>query len=104
MLSSNETKSAVAQFGSYVVEKRRRHEGSNVDASGIPDIVHNLIRDFSFQSCPAVYRVLKLCCLVIDLPRFAYPQVSFDLSGGLLSETAFQCFLRLVQTYMMSAG
>ena len=72
VLSSDESNSAVAQFSSYVVEKRRLHEGSDVNASEIPDIVQYLLRDFSFHSRPDVCRVLKLCCLVIGLPRVSY--------------------------------
>ena len=80
------------------------HDGSEVNASEIPDVVQNLLRDFSFHARPEVCRVLKLCCLVIGLPRVVYPQVSFNLSGSSFSESAFQCCLRLVQSYVMSAG
>ena len=85
VLSSDESNAAVAQFSSYVVEK-------------------HLLRDFSFRARPEVCRVLKLCCLVVGLPRVNYPQVTFDLSGSLLSKTAFECCLRLVQSCELSAG
>ena len=104
VLSADESNAAVAQFSSYVVEKRGLHEGSDVNASEIPDTVQYLLRDFSFTARPEVCRVLKLCCLVIGVPRVSYPVVSFDLSGSSLSESAFQCCLRLVQSYVMSAG
>ena len=105
VLSSDESNSAVAQFSSYVVEKRRLHEGSDVNASEIPDIVQYLLRDFSFHSRPDVCRVLKLCCLVIGLPRVSYTLgFFFYLSSRLLSEAAFQCRSQLVQTYVMSTG
>ena len=104
MLSSDESIASVAQFSSYVVHTRIQHEGSDVDASGIPDIVQYLLREISFHSLPDVYHVLKLCCLVIGLPRVSYAQVSFQLSGSLLSEAALQRCLQLVQTYVMSAG
>ena len=61
-------------------------------------------RDFSFHASPEVCRVLKLCCLIVGLPRITYPQVSFDLSGSSLGEAVFQCCLRLVQSYVLSAG
>ena len=37
--SSDKSNAAVAQFSSYVVEKRRLHEGSDVTASEIPDVI-----------------------------------------------------------------
>ena len=75
MLSSDESKSAVAQIVSYVVAKGRQHEGSVVVVSEIPDVVHHLLRNFSFQSRSDVCRVLKLCCLVLGLPHVSYQQV-----------------------------
>ena len=69
-----------------------------------PDVIQYLLRDFSFQARPEVCRVLKLCCLVVGLPRSLYPQMSFDLSGSSLGEAAFQCCLRKVQTYVLNAG
>ena len=103
-LSSDESNAAVAQFSSYVMEKRRMHEGSDVNASEIPDVIQYWLRDFSFHVRPEVCRVLKFCCLIVGLSRITYLQVSFDLSGSSLGETAFQCCLLLVQSYVMSAG
>ena len=80
------------------------HEGSDINASEIPDVVEYLHRDFSFRARPEVCRVLKLCCLVAGLPHVSYPRVTFDLSGSSLSEAAFECCLRLVQFCVLSAG
>ena len=103
-LSSDESNAAVAQFSSYVVQKHRMHEGSDVNPSEIPDVIQYLLRDFSFHARPEVCRVLKLCCLVVGLPRVSYHRLMFDLSGSSLGEAAFQCCFRLVQSYVLSAG
>ena len=103
VLFSYESNVAVAQFSNYVVEKRMQHVGSDVNASEVPDIVQYLLRDFTFTARPEPCRELKLCCLIIDLPRITYPAVFFDLSGNSLSEAIYQCCLRLVKSYVMSA-
>ena len=103
-LSSDESKAAVEEFSSYVVEKRLQHEVSQGMASDIPDIVSWLLRDFGFQAPHRVCRVLKLCVLVTGRPRMNCPVVSFDLSGNKLSVEKFQECLRLVQSYVLSPG
>ena len=104
VLSSDESNAAVAQFSSCVVEKRRMHEWSDINASKIPDVVKYLLRDFSFRARPEVCRVLKFCYLVVGLPHVSYSRVTFDLSGSPLSEAAFECCLRLVQSCVLSAS
>ena len=104
ILSSDDSNAAIAQFSSYVVEKRRWHEGSDVNASEIPDVVRYLLQDFSFVARPEVCRVLKLCCLVVGVPAVQYPPVSFDLSGCALSKAVFHDCVRLVQSYVLCAG
>ena len=104
ILSSDDSNAAIAQFSSYVVEKRRWHEGSDVNASEIPDVVRYLLQDFSFVARPEVCRVLKLCCLIVGVPAVQYPPVSFDLSGCALSKAVFHDCVRLVQSYVLCAG
>ena len=38
----------IEQFNSYIVEKRRQHDRSNITASETSDVVQYLLRDFSF--------------------------------------------------------
>ena len=103
-LSSDESKAAVEEFSSYVVEKRVQHEVSQGVASDIPDIVSWLLRDFRIKARHHVCRVLKLYVLVTGRPRMNCPVVSFDLSGSRLSVEKFQECFRLVQSYVLSPG
>ena len=103
-LLSDESKAAVEEFSSYVVEKRSQHEASTGVASEIPDVVSLLLRDFGFQARVHGCRVLKLCVLITGRPRENYPAVTFDLSGSKLSEKKFRECLLLVQSYVLSPG
>ena len=103
-LLSDESKAAVEEFSSYVLERRSHHEASMGVASGIPDIVSWLLRDFGFQARVHACRVLKLCVLITGRPRENYPAVTFDLSGSKLSEQKFRKCLLLVQSYVLSPG
>ena len=60
LLVADEAKAAVEQFNSYIVEKRRQHDRFNITASEVPNVVHYLLRDFSFQARHHVSHVLKL--------------------------------------------
>ena len=98
------SKAAVEEFASYVAEKRRQHVDSTRSASDIANIMEFLLNDFAFQARHRVFRVFKLCCLVIELPRSDLPAVEFDLSGSALSRMDFDRSLRLVQSYVLSSG
>ena len=105
-LLSDESKAAVEEFSSYIVEKRSQHEASMGVASEIADVVIWLLRDFGFQARVHACRVLKLCVLITGRPLENYPQaaVTFDLSGSKLSEKKFRECLLLVQSYVLSPG
>ena len=103
-LLSDESKAAVEEFSSYIVEKRSQHEASMGVASEIADVVIWLLRDFGFQARVHACRVLKLCVLITGRPLENYPAVTFDLSGSKLSEKKFRECLLLVQSYVLSPG
>ena len=104
VLALDVSKAAVEEFTSYVAEKRRQHVDSTRSASDISNIMEFLLNDFAFQARHHVFRVFKLCCLVIELPRSDLPAVEFDLSGCALSRIDFDRSLRLVQSYVLSSG
>ena len=104
LLAADETKASFEQFNSYIVEKRRQHDRSNITASEISNVMQYLLRDFSFQARHHVCRVLKLCCLVVGSSCGVQPQVSLDLGGSKIGEDIFQNCLRLVQSYVLSPG
>ena len=101
VLSSDDSKGAVEEVSSYVVEKRNQHERTMGVASEISNMVNWLLRDFSFLARHRVCRVLKLCVLIT---RAVYPTVNFDLSGSKLNMAKFQECLHLVQSYVLSPG
>ena len=104
LLAADETKAGIEQFNSYLVEKQRQHDRSNITASEISNVVQYLLRDFSFQARHHVCRVLKLCCLVMGSSCGVQPQVSLDLGGSKIGEDIFQDCLLLVQSYVLSPG
>ena len=104
VLALDVSKAAVEEFTSYVAEKRRQHVDSTRSASDISNFMEILLNDFAFQARHHVFRVFKLCCLVIELPRSDLPAVEFDLSGCALSRIDFDRSLRLVQSYVLSSG
>ena len=101
VVSADEMDAAVEEYYSFIIKKRRQHEGGSFSACEIPDVVRYLVRDFSFQ---AFFRVFKLCCLIVGMPESSPPLVSMDLSGCAFSAEMFRVCLLLVQSYIPSWG
>ena len=95
VVTVDESEAAVEDFHSYIVEKRRQHEGGSHTASDIPDVIRYLVRDLSFQALVHLFRVFKLCCLIIGVPESVPPSVVIiNLSGCAFSVDAFrECLL-----------
>ena len=104
VLSLDESKADLEEYTSYVVERRKDHASSGQSASDIIDVAQHLLLDFGFQARHRVLRVFKLSYLFVGMPVCEYPAISFDLSGSALDSRTFHDCLRLVQTYVMSAG
>ena len=104
VLKADESAAAVEEYHSYIIEKRRQHAGEEHAASDIPDVIRYLIRDFSFQARVHLFRVFKLCCLVIGVPEAVPPVVTLDLSGCAFSTAIVRDCLLLVQSYVLSWG
>ena len=102
--SKDESKAAVEEYSSYVVEKRRQHVDSGRSGSDVNNVVDFLLRDYSFQARRHVYRVFKLGCLVVGMPVKKCPPVTIDLSGSVISPTDFRSCMELVQSYVLSPG
>ena len=66
-MSKDESKAAVEEYSSYVVEKRRQHVDCGRSGSDVNDVVDFLLRDYSFQARRHEYRVFKLCCLIVGI-------------------------------------
>ena len=104
LITAEESRCAVDEFSSYVIEKRGQHRSSGQSASSVKDIVEYLLGDFSFQSRERLMRIFKLCCLTIETLDVVYPSVSISLSGSSLREDALQNCIKLVQSYVLSPG
>ena len=102
LISKDESKAAVEEYSSYVVEKRRQHVDSGQSGSNISDVLDFLLRDYSFQERRNVYRVFRLCCLVVGVPVKSRFAVTIDLSGSAMDPKDFQCCVELVQSYVLS--
>ena len=104
VLALNESKTALEEYTSYIVERRRRHAKSGQSSSDISEVVQHMRLDFVFQARHRVLCVFTICCLFVAMLFCEYPAMSFDLSGSALDSRTFHDCLRLVQTYVMSAG
>ena len=104
VLASDESKGALDEYSSFIVERRKSHASSKQSATNIDDVVAYLLLDFGFQARHRVFRVFRLCCLFIGMPVRSCPALDFDLSGSALDPRSFYDCLRLVQSYVMSAG
>ena len=102
VISSDGLNAAVAEFKSYVIEKRKHYEDATCAASEIPDVVQFLLRDFAFQSRTHVFRLFKMCCLVVGVPKSNLPAVIIDLGGSALSPAVVQDCVLLVQSHIIS--
>ena len=102
VMSSDGLNAAVAEFKSSVIEKRRHYEDATCAASEIPDVVQFLLRDFAFQSRTHVFRLFKVCCLVVGVPKSNLPAVTIDLGGSALSPAVVQDCVLIVQSHIVS--
>ena len=101
VMSSDGLNAAVAEFKSYVIEKRRHYEDATCAASEIPDVVQFLLRDFAFQSRTHVFRLFKICFLVVGVPKSNLPAVTIDLGGSALSPAVVQDCVLIVQSHIV---
>ena len=99
-LSSEEAKSGSEEFVTFVVDARRRHADSESIAEKIADVVSYLLNDYSFLARKELFRILKLCCLVIRRPASEYPDVNISLEGCVVLASVTSSCLRGVQSYV----
>ena len=102
VVSSLESKSAVEEYASFVVDARARHAGSNSCAEAISDIRQYLLADYGFLARKSLCRVFKLCCLVVLKPRVDFPAVDIDLSDCNVPERVAATCIQWVQSCVMS--
>ena len=76
-----ESRTAVEEYSTFVVDARRRHLSGGCSAEEIPDVKQYLFSDYSFLSRKALCRVFKLCCLVVLKPRSDFPSVDIACAG-----------------------
>ena len=104
VVSSLESKSAVEEYASFVVDARARHAGSNSCAEAIDDVRQYLLDDYGFLARKSLCRVFKLCCLVVLKPRVDFPAVDIGLSDCRVPERVVATCIRGVQSSVMSPG
>ena len=104
VLSSDDLKAAAAQYKSYVVEKRGHHVDSTCAASEIRDVIQFLLRDFGFQSRTHVFRLFKICCLIVRMQSSNPPAATIDLSGSALSPAIVHDCVLMVQSHLLGSS
>ena len=97
-LSSVELKAASEEFVTFVVDVRSRHVNDERSAEDIKDIVAYLVADYGLQSCKNLYRVFRLCCLVVQKRLADYPTVDFDLKNCAVPPIVVTSCIRGVQS------
>ena len=70
-----ESRTAVEEYSTFVVDARKRHLGSGSSAEDITDVRQHLLSYYSFLARKALCRVFKLCCLVVLKPLNGFPVV-----------------------------
>ena len=102
VMTPDDLNAASAEFKSYVIEKRRHHEDATCAASDIDDVISFLLRDFAFQSRVHVFRLFKLCCLFVGLPKSDPPaSCTIDLGGSALKSSVLQECILMVQSHII---
>ena len=104
VLSADDLKAAAVEYKSYVVEKRRHHKDYTYGASKIRDVVQFLLRDFDFQSRTHVFRLFKICCLLVGTQDSNPPVVTIDLSGSSLDRSIVQDCILIVQSHVLGSS
>ena len=102
-VSASESKSAVEEYATFVVDARARHVSGGRSAESIGDIRFHLLSDYGFLARKALCRVFKLCCLVILKPRVTFPVVDIDLSGCAVPEHVVTTCVQGVQSCVVSS-
>ena len=106
LLSQDESKAAVEEHSSLVIEKRREHDGLERAASEIANVVRFSLDDYSFQSRRHAFWVFNQCGLIVGVTRRGYPSVTFDLSdcslGGSISTLCSSCTDFRVECWKLS--
>ena len=83
------------------MEKRRHHKDSTHAANEIRDVVQFLLRDFGFQSRTHVFRLFKICCLIVGTRDSNPPVVTIDLNGSALDQAMVQDCILIVQSQVL---
>ena len=68
VVSSTESKTAVEEFATFVVDVRARHLSRGSQSEDIADVILYLLADYGFLARKSLCHVFKLCCLIIRRP------------------------------------
>ena len=79
-VSASESKSAIEEYSTFVVDARARHVSGGGSAVSIGDVRFHLLTDYSSLARKALCQVFKLCCLVVLKPRLDFRVVDIDIS------------------------
>ena len=74
-ITALESRTAVEEYSTFVVNARKRHMSGGSSPKDIPDVRQHLLSDYSFLSRKALCRVFKMCCLVVLKPCSHFPVV-----------------------------
>ena len=98
VVSSVESKTAVEEFVTFVVDVRARHLASGCQAKDIADVITCLLSDSAFAARKILCRVFKLCCLTIRRPFSQYLHVEIGLDGRSVPSVLVTSCIRGIQS------
>ena len=102
-VSSAESRSAVEEFATFVVDVRARHLSSGQQSEDIADVISYLLADYGFLARKSLCHVFKLCCLMIRRPLPHYPQVDISLNGCDDPSSIVTSNIRGIQSYVSTS-
>ena len=103
VVSSAESRSAVEEFATFVVDIRARHLSSGQQSEDIADVISYLLADYGFLARKSLCHVFKLCCLMIRRPLPHYPQVDISLNGCDVPSSIVTSCIRGIQSYVSTS-
>ena len=102
-VSAVESRTAVEEYSTFVVEARKRHASGGSSAEDISDIVQCLLSDYSFLSRKALCRAFKLFCLNVLKPRGDFLAVDISFAKNQVPEWVVTTCICGVQSSFSSA-
>ena len=103
VVSSTESKTAVEEFATFVVDVRARNLSSGSQSEAIADVISYILADYGFLARKSLCHFFKLCCLIIRRPLPQYPQLEINLNGCDVPSIVVKSCIRGIKSYVSTS-